>query len=124
MFKNLIKTLKVQDWAREYPIKTTSVAAVIGFFVGEKVTEVYGESKSPGIEIEARPAKPESIPAKVPSKTSAFSEISSVLLVKGADLLKDLAYTWFVQEVLPKQKKQREAVDSLAENLDAGHKEE
>ncbi len=116
MMKNLVRILKIQDWAKEYPIKTAGVAAVVGFFVGEKVTEIYEEKKNPQIKIKVEPAEPELVTSAPPRSPSHLSEMSSLLLVKGTDLLKDLVYTWFAHEVLSKNKTEKEEESAPVEN--------
>jgi hypothetical protein len=93
MARNFLGMLKIQDWAREYPLKTTGFAAVFGFVIGGKIV-----SPAPAeLEISKSPS-----PTKSVGKNIWF-DLTAMLTTAAVDILKDAAHTWLAQNIPSKK---------------------
>jgi hypothetical protein len=100
MAENLQRTFDVRAWTLQYPLKTTGAAAVAGFILGERLMTSFKEKKedeTPTEEI------PEQKPSPSNTEPTTWSNLSSLLLTTATDILKDLAHTWFVENINQKQ---------------------
>lgn len=84
---NLARLVDPRAWAEDYPLKSTGIAAVVGFAIGTKG----------GAESEKKISQ--EVPPVGPPSPSPWDTLTSTLIGAGTDALKGAITPWLAQKI-------------------------